>query len=86
MKGVTESCVVGIKAPNENDEIPLIFIVKNIHNLSEEVILQCANQFAYKKIQKAYFMDSLPKTMAGEILKRKLREIAATKYNTFQRD
>ena len=74
--GVTECAVVGIPAPVVG-EIPKAFVVlKEGHQPDEEDIVRfCEERLApYKKIRAVQFVDELPKTPVGKVLRRVLRD------------
>ncbi|XP_008807546.1 4-coumarate--CoA ligase-like 7 [Phoenix dactylifera] len=63
----------------EAGQIPMAFVVRQPgSNLSEaEIIDFVAKKVApYKKIRKVAFVDSIPKSAAGKILRRELRKLA----------
>lgn len=75
--GVLEAAVVGI--PDKwGDERPLAFVVKDTDNkdISETVLKKyVAEKVApFKRIRGVVFVDSLPKTSSGKILRRILKE------------
>ncbi|GLT33127.1 hypothetical protein SLA2020_077400 [Shorea laevis] len=75
---ITDAAV--IPYPDEEaGELPMAFVVRQIgSSLSEaEIIDFVAKQVApYKKIRRVAFVNSIPKTAAGKILRRELKKIA----------
>lgn len=74
--GVGECAVVG--APHRKlGEIVKAFIVKADPNLNEaQVISYCKEQLtSYKRPRKIIFIDEMPKSIVGKILRRHLRDI-----------
>lgn len=75
LPGVGECAVVG--APHRKlGEIVKVFIVKSDPNLSEaQIILYCKEQMtSYKRPRKIIFIDEMPKSIVGKILRRHLRD------------
>lgn len=75
LPGVREVAVVAM--PDENSgEVPKAFIVKDDPNLTEEAVIRYARQHLtpYKIPKSVVFMDELPKTNVGKILRRALRD------------
>ena len=73
---VKEACVIGVKHPKW-DERPLLFIVKQDEaDLTKEEILDfVGNQVAtWWKPDDVVFVDELPHTATGKLLKLSLRE------------
>ena len=74
---VLDVCVIGI--PDERSgELPLAFIVKKPESsLSEEMIHSFVNEHVveYKRLSGGIkFIDSIPKTASGKLLRRHLKE------------
>ncbi|EXB31005.1 4-coumarate--CoA ligase-like 6 [Morus notabilis] len=75
---------VGVTAVMDEDcgEIPVAFVVRKQGSslCHEDVINHVARQVApYKKIRKVVFTNSIPKSPAGKILRRELRESLTSK-------
>ena len=73
--GVADAGVIG--ASDENwGQVPVAFIVKSEHGVSEEDLLDlCERKLAkYKLPKKFYFVDSMPRNAAKKLLRRTLRE------------
>lgn len=75
--GVLEVGVVGVPHP-QSGEVVTAYIVKKDPDLSKEVIMRHCRQHltAYKVPKRIHFIDELPKTNVGKILRRALRESA----------
>jgi long-chain acyl-CoA synthetase len=73
---VLEAAVIG--SPDKRlGEVPIAFIVtKKEATVTEKDILEfCSSKLAqYKVIRKIYFVDEIPKTSTGKLMKRKLKE------------
>lgn len=72
--GVMEAASAGIKARNSEEELHA-FVVRRDPALTEDAILaHCAVQLTgYKRPRKIHFVDELPKSPIGKILRRELR-------------
>ena len=71
-----EQCAVVGKPDAEGGEIPIAFVqLKQGELANEEAILNHANSGIahYKKIRKVLFLDQLPVSAAGKVLKKELR-------------
>ncbi len=73
---VAEVSVIGVPHPKWQEVGMAVVVVKPGHTLTEdEVIDFCQDKLARYKIPKsAVFVDTLPRTAAGKVLKRELRE------------
>jgi fatty-acyl-CoA synthase len=73
---VAEVAVIGVPDPKWQEVGKAILVVKSGHSLSEqEVIDFCQGKLARFKIPKSVaFVDELPRTAAGKVLKRELRQ------------
>ncbi|MCB0206470.1 MAG: acyl-CoA synthetase, partial [Anaerolineae bacterium] len=73
---VAEAAVVGVPDPKWQEVGRAFVVVKAGQTLSEEeVIAWCQGKLARYKIPKSVvFLDVLPRTAAGKVLKRDLRE------------
>jgi fatty-acyl-CoA synthase len=73
---VAEVAVIGVPHPRWQEVGKAIVVVKEGHTLTEEeVIAFCQGKLARYKIPKsAAFVDALPRTAAGKVLKRELRK------------
>jgi acyl-CoA synthetase (AMP-forming)/AMP-acid ligase II len=73
---ISEVAVIGVSHPKWQEVGKAIVVVKQNHTLTEEdIIAFCQGKLAKYKIPKsAVFIDELPRTAAGKVLKRQLRE------------
>ena len=73
---VAEAAVIGVSHPKWQEVGKAIIVVKEGRTLTqEEVITFCQGKLATFKIPKSVtFVDALPRTAAGKVLKRELRE------------
>jgi len=73
---VAEVAVIGVPHPKWQEVGKAIIVVKKGHALSEEEVLAfCDGKLARYKIPKSVaFVDALPRTAAGKVLKRELRK------------
>jgi fatty-acyl-CoA synthase len=73
---VAEVAVIGVPHPKWQEVGRAVVVVKEGHTLTEEEMIEfCQGKLARYKIPKsAVFVDSLPRTAAGKVLKRELRE------------
>ena len=78
LPGVVEVGVVGI--PDEkSSEVPMAFIVRNDDGVTEEaVIAHCHEGLTnYKVPKRIQFIDDIPKSPVGKVLRRELRDLVA---------
>ena len=78
LPGVVEVGVVGI--PDEkSSEVPMAFIVRNDDGVTEEaVIAHCHDGLTnYKVPKRIQFIDDIPKSPVGKVLRRELRDLVA---------
>lgn len=76
MPGVKEAAVIGV--PHRKlGEIVKAFIVRSNHHITEADVLQyCKEQLtSYKRPRKIVFVNELPKSNVGKILRRELRDL-----------
>ena len=75
LPGVSEVAVIGVPHPRWVEAVLAIIVVKHGHTLQEhDVLTHCTGTMASFKSPKAVvFVDALPKTPSGKILKRQLR-------------
>jgi len=76
MPGVRECAVIGL--PNRKlGEIVKAYIIKDQVDLTEAQVIQyCKEQMtSYKRPRKVVFIDEMPKSNVGKILRRHLREL-----------
>ncbi len=73
---VAEAAVIGVPHPKWQEVGKAIVCIKDGHELAEEELIEfCQGKLAKFKIPKsATFVETLPRTAAGKVLKRELRE------------
>jgi long-chain acyl-CoA synthetase len=74
---IQEACAVGLPDPYRGETVKAYIVIKEGESLTEqEVIDYCGEKLARYKIPKAVeFMEELPKSVIGKVLRRKLREM-----------
>jgi len=75
-EGVLEVAAIGV--PHESSgEVVKIFVVRKDPNLTEEKIIKhCREQLTgYKMPRRIAFVDSLPKSNVGKILRKELKNL-----------
>ncbi|MCD0483780.1 AMP-binding protein [Streptacidiphilus sp. ASG 303] len=73
---VADAAVIGVAGP-DGGEVPKAFVVRGPGSTltDQQVIDHVAGQVApYKKVRAVEFVDAVPKSAAGKILRRRLRE------------
>lgn len=73
---IADAAVVGVVDPESGEEVPKAFVVKQAgaELTEDEVMSFVAGQVApYKKVRKVEFIDAVPKSAAGKILRKDLR-------------
>jgi long-chain acyl-CoA synthetase len=73
---ILEACTVGVPDPYRGETVKAFIVVKQGETLTEEeVIRYCKERLAPYKVPKVIeFIDELPKTAVGKILRRELRQ------------
>ena len=73
---VAEVAVIGVPHPKWQEVGRAVVVLKEDHTLQEEEIVEfCQGKLAKYKIPKSVvFVQALPRTAAGKVLKRELRE------------
>lgn len=86
MPEVSECAVVGVPDEHSGEAVKL-YIVRNTPELSQvQVMVHCdKNLTRYKQPKYIEFVDELPKSNVGKILRRKLRDKAAAELDTSKR-
>ncbi len=76
-KRVQEVAVVGLPDPKWVEKVTAVIVLKAGQTMTEEeVVAHCRKELAaFKCPKKVVFMDALPKTPTGKILKRELRQL-----------
>ncbi len=73
---VSEAAVVGLPDPQWGENVTAVVVLRPGMTATEsEIITTARNQLAgYKKPKRVIFVDELPKTVSGKIIKRELRD------------
>lgn len=76
LEGVLESACIGIQ-DEKSGEAPKLFVVKNNDSItSDDIISFCRKTMAaYKVPKQIVFIDELPKSTVGKLLRRELRDL-----------
>ena len=76
MPGVLECGVVGVPHERSGETVKAVIVLKDPSITKEDVVKYCRTQLTGYKIPKQIiFVDSLPKTAVGKILRRELKDI-----------
>lgn len=74
--GIADAAVIGVQDRESGEEVPKAFVVKQPSSelSADEVMAFVAGLVApYKKVRQVEFIDAIPKSSAGKILRRELR-------------
>lgn len=73
---VAEAAVIGVPHPRWQEVGKAVVVIKDGHSLNEEELIEfCRGKLAkYKIPRSAVFVEALPRTAAGKVLKRELQE------------
>lgn len=76
LEAVQEVAVVGVPNEQWGESVKAVIVPRSGHNLSmEEVVAVCQDNLAdYKKPRSVEFVEELPKTGSGKIMRRKIRD------------
>ncbi|MEB2774093.1 AMP-binding protein [Algoriphagus sp. D3-2-R+10] len=73
--GVLEVGVIGISDPKSTERVVAYLVVKDKSITKEQIIAHCHESLTnYKCPKEVYFVDELPKSNVGKILRRKIKE------------
>jgi long-chain acyl-CoA synthetase len=76
LEGVHEVAAIGVPDEHSSEAVKVFIVKKDIHPTHEEVKSFCLKNLAKYKVPKYIeFVNELPKTNVGKILRRKLREL-----------
>jgi acyl-CoA synthetase (AMP-forming)/AMP-acid ligase II len=73
---IADAAVIGVRDVDSGEEVPKAFVVKQsgAELTAAEVMEFVADQVApYKKVRRVEFIDAIPKTASGKILRKDLR-------------
>jgi len=75
LPGVSAAAVVG-KPDTEVGELPVAFVVRSDENVTAEQLLDAvgARVLPYQRLRAIHFVDQIPVSAAGKVLKRELRK------------
>ena len=81
---ILEACTVGIPDEYRGETIKAFIVVKEGETLTEEeVTAYCKeNLAAYKVPKRVEFIEELPKTAVGKVLRRELRDMEIAKQKS----
>jgi acyl-CoA synthetase (AMP-forming)/AMP-acid ligase II len=73
---VSEAAVIGLPDPKWGENVAAVVVLKQGHTATEaDIIATVKDRLAgYKKPKQVFFVDELPKTVSGKIIKRELRD------------
>jgi acyl-CoA synthetase (AMP-forming)/AMP-acid ligase II len=73
---VSEAAVIGLPDPTWGENVTAVIVLRDGMTATEaEIIATARNRLAnFKKPKRVIFLDELPKTVSGKIIKRELRE------------
>ncbi|NQU15253.1 MAG: long-chain fatty acid--CoA ligase [Desulfobacteraceae bacterium] len=74
---IQEACAVGLPDPYRGETVKAFVVTKPGETLTEEAVISfCREKLAAYKVPKLVeFMDELPKSTVGKVIRRKLREM-----------
>lgn len=75
LPGVSAAAVVG-KPDTDVGELPVAFVVRNDENVTAEQLMEAIGALVlpYKRLRAIHFVDQIPVSAAGKVLKRELRK------------
>ncbi|KAG0056674.1 hypothetical protein BGZ83_003917 [Gryganskiella cystojenkinii] len=75
---ILDAAVIGVEDPEQATEVPLAFVVREGDELTEKQVVEFVNSkvAAHKKLRGGVrFIDAIPKSAAGKILRKDLRVV-----------
>jgi acyl-CoA synthetase (AMP-forming)/AMP-acid ligase II len=75
---IADAAVIGVRDVDSGEEVPKAFVVKQsgAELTADEVMAFVADQVApYKKVRQVEFIEAIPKTASGKILRKDLRTV-----------
>jgi long-chain acyl-CoA synthetase len=80
MPEILECGVVGVPSAKSGETVKAVIVRKDPNLTKEQVVKYCRQQLTgYKMPREIIFVDSIPKTPVGKILRRELKDIVETK-------
>jgi long-chain acyl-CoA synthetase len=78
---ILEACTIGVPDEYRGETVKAFIVAKEAETLTEEEVTQyCKEKLAAYKVPKIYeFIDELPKSAVGKVLRRKLKEMELAK-------
>jgi long-chain acyl-CoA synthetase len=78
---ILEACTIGVPDEYRGETVKAFIVAKEGETLTEEEVTQyCKEKLAAYKVPKIYeFIDELPKSAVGKVLRRKLKEMELAK-------
>ena len=78
---ISEACTIGVRDDYRGETVKAFVVVKEKETLTEQdVITYCREYLApYKVSRNIEFIDELPKSAVGKVLRRKLKEMDEAK-------
>lgn len=76
---ILDAAVIGVDSPSEHTEVPRAYVVADKSQISEAEIKEFVkgNVAPYKQLRGGVvFMEAIPKSPSGKILRKDLREMA----------
>ncbi|WP_409492695.1 class I adenylate-forming enzyme family protein [Amycolatopsis sp. cmx-11-12] len=75
LPGVSAAAVVG-KPDTEVGELPVAFVVRSDENVTADQLMDAVSErvLPYKRLRAIHFVDQIPVSAAGKVLKRELRK------------
>ncbi|MFC6582670.1 AMP-binding enzyme [Sulfitobacter aestuariivivens] len=82
-EGVDEAACVGVPDKNSGEAV-MLFVTRNDPHLTEAMVRKfCTTELTgYKKPRHIRFVDEMPKTNVGKILRRELRDAAVAEMKS----
>ena len=75
MPQILESAVIGVNDPHSGSSVKAFVVKKDLAFTEKEILEHCAKNLTnYKRPKHIQFVESLPKSNVGKILRKELRE------------
>jgi long-chain acyl-CoA synthetase len=78
---VLEACTIGVQDEYRGETVKAFIVTREGETLTQEEVTQyCKDNLAAYKVPKMFeFIDELPKSAVGKVLRRKLKEMELAK-------